>query len=77
MSQTDAPGQRGTEDTTTDTTFHLQCTDCSFRMTIEVGSMDALEIADSHQAEYGDSTAGHRDHFVAITSDQHSEYVDR
>lgn len=76
MSQTDASGRTGTEDTSTDAEFHLQCTDCSFEMTIEVGSMDALEIADSHQAEYGDSAAGHRDHFVAITSDRRSEGAD-
>lgn len=77
MSQTDATGRTRTEETTTDPTFHLQCTDCSFRMTIEVGSIDALEIADRHQAEYGASDAGHLDHFVAITNDSRDEDGDR
>lgn len=76
MSRTNATEERGAQDSTSDATFHLECTDCSFGMTVEVGSIDALEIADEHQAEYGDA-ADHLDHFVAITSDKCSETADR
>lgn len=71
MSGTESTDRCEVTDTSTTPTFHLQCTDCSFELSIEVGSLDALEIADSHQAEYGDTAAtGHRDHFVTITTDR-------
>lgn len=76
MSQTDSPDETRGEETNTAATFHLQCTDCSYERSIEVGSMDALEIADRHQEEFGDTSRDHLDHFVTITNDRRSAYID-
>lgn len=78
MSRTESTDRGEVTDASTTPTFHLRCTDCSFELSIEVGSMDALEIADSHQEEHGGSAgAGHREHFVAITSDRCGAYAGR
>lgn len=37
--------------------------------------MDALEIADRHQEEFGDASRDHLDHFVRITNEKRSEYA--
>lgn len=77
MSGTESTTRSEASDASTTPTFHLQCTDCSFELSIEVGSLDALEIADSHQAEYADTAAGHREHFVTITNDKCGAYSGR
>lgn len=76
MAQTETGDPEAVEETRRYPCFHLECTDCSFQMTIDVGSRDALEIADQHQEEYGRTEPGHREHFVSITNDRRSEFVD-
>jgi hypothetical protein len=42
-------------------TYELACNDCQFETTVDGTVLDALDVADSHQTENGDTPT---DHFV-------------
>lgn len=48
-------------ETMTTYTYELRCTDCGFETTVEGDTDAALDVAESHQEEYGDDGT---DHFV-------------
>lgn len=50
-------------DSMTENTYVLRCVDCSFETTVDGDPHDALEVADSHHEEHGETVT---DHFVNL-----------
>lgn len=67
MAQSGSSPASELEEATTANTYSLSCTDCSFEMTVEGDTYDALEISDAHQEKYGETL---RDHFVNFQMEQ-------
>lgn len=54
-----------TDDRTATTTYELTCNDCPFETTVDGSVLDALDVADSHQEEYGETATEHFVEFEA------------
>lgn len=55
------------DETLSTSTYSLVCNDCQFETTTDGSFLDALDVADAHQAEYGKTAT---EHFVNIELDR-------
>lgn len=56
----------GANESTTINTYELTCNDCTFETTVEGDIFDALDAADTHQEEHGETLTGHFVNFELV-----------